>query len=1192
LSPLADAAARELARREFERPVVVEAGAGTGKTRTLVARLGTWLLGPGWSAAEAELAADRAARVAAAPTPDEIASRACEGVVAITFTEAAAAEMASRVDRLLGQAAAGAAITDLDEPPDGVAPDDATGRAEALLAAASRLRISTIHGFCHRLLAESPLEAGLHPGFEVDAEGERTVELATEVLLERLRRRDEPLVALLARGVDPPDLLAGLELLVATGVTPEELAGDPFDEATLRASYAALATALDALFAAAAPLRSGHRIAGILDGLAALDRLRAALERIEPSVAGFAQLREELDLSADDARKILGEWGRGNFGKTEEKLLGAIPSELRAAAAELARQHAALAELDPELHTAARRALAAPLAELTARRRAAGVVSFDDLLARAVRLLGERRDVRDRVRRGIRQLLVDEFQDTDRRQCDLLRRLVLDDSPAPRPGLFVVGDPKQSIYGWRSADLAAYEELLAELAAAGGVFCQLEINFRSAPPVLAEVERALAPVLVAQPGIQAAFEPLRASPERSGTPGFVAAGRSPVEYWASWAAEELAGGKATSAASAGELEARAIAADVRALVDAGEARWRDFALLLRARGDLELYLDALRRAGVPYVVQKDRSYYRRREVVDTVAAVRAILDPPDLLALVAFLRSPFVGVPDAAWLPLWRAGFPAAMIALVGEHGLVEALDCVRRAAAEPVAGAPATPRAADWEASLLAAVEAIARLRDEFPRLPTSVWIERLRARLVLEPIAAARFLGRFGLANLERLFAELERRLADEPDPARALAALRRAIAEETPAEEARPPELDDDAMPVMTIHTAKGLEFRHVYLAQAHRRPGGPAAGALPALAVGPSATPREMVLFGAPTPGWRDVEARRRRVAAAESGRLLYVATTRAIDRLVICGRWRPGDDGEPGGSGVPTFADLLAPRVAAAPRPTLDEPLHRDEHGALWRLADGEGEPPALRTDSAHGTTAIPTPEVSTRRRAARERAGRPRLCAASALANGEAHPETETGQGTRLSDEADRGPALARARGVALHRALELHELADSDIEAWRDRLREAFLDEAPNVDAGEVETILAAAEALRSTLLWKQLSRLASRQGVVARELPLLLRAERDDPASPTDGYVGTLDMLYRDGEDGRLVVADFKSDALDEEGVSEVVERYRPQLELYGRAVREALGLATAPRLELWLLALDRIAEIPPTGEADDSG
>jgi ATP-dependent helicase/nuclease subunit A len=998
-----------------------------------VSRIGTWLLDAGWRQAHDELTVERSARGEATPLAAEIAARACEGLVAITFTEAAAAEMAARVDALLAQAASGAKPKDLDELP-ALASEERVERAEALLAASSRLRLSTIHGFCHRLLAEAPIEAGLHPAFEVDADGERTVELATGVLLARLRAGAPELVELLAAGVDPPAALEALATLAAAGVAADELAGDPFSAAVLAPRFAALAAALDRLLAVAAPLAGGHKVKSILEGLEALRRLRRALDDAEPSAAGLAALAGELDASADEASKILAGWAAGDFGKTEEKIVGAAPAEVIAAAAAAARAHAALHALDPELTLRARRALAPALAELAARRKVEGVVSFDDLLERAARLLVERSGVRARVRRGIRQLLVDEFQDTDQRQCELLRALVLAPSEAPGPGLFLVGDPKQSIYGWRSADLAAYAGFLDDLATAGARFGRLEVNFRSQPPILEEVERALAPVLVEARGVQAAFQPLRASPEHEGGEGFTAAGRAAVEYWASWDRTALADGGRTASARASEIEAAAIARDVRDLVAAGAAAWGDFALLLRARGDLDLFLDAFRRAGVPYVVQKDRSYYRRREVVDVAAAARAILDPDDLLAAVAFLRSPFVGVPDAAWLPLWRAGFPAALIAVDGANGLEAALATVRVAAAEAAPELPSSARAPGWELSLAAAVEAIAALRADFRRLPAGEWVERLRVRLLLEPIAAARFLGRFGLANLERFLGDLEASLDGEPDPGRALSALRLAIAEERPAEEARPPEERSDAVAVMTIHTAKGLQFRHVYLAQAQRRPGG-AAMRTPPVAIGPPGAVREMVLFGAPTPGWPEIAAARRRLAAAEAARLLYVATTRAIDRLVVCGRWDV-ESASPGAEEVPSFADLLSSRLAAAPAPSPETPAHRDEHGVLWRLADDgaavdEVAPPAVAgavTLARHDAV-----DLGQLRAAALRRSARSRFRPASALA---ASDPLRPATGSDAAFETRR--AVARALGVALHHALELHPLAARDEAAWR----------------------------------------------------------------------------------------------------------------------------------------------------------
>jgi ATP-dependent exoDNAse (exonuclease V) beta subunit len=136
------------------------------------------------------------------------------------------------------------------------------------------------------------------------------------------------------------------------------------------------------------------------------------------------------------------------------------------------------------------------------------------------------------------------------------------------------------------------------------------------------------------------------------------------------------------------------------------------------------------------------------------------------------------------------------------------------------------------------------------------------------------------------------------------------------------------------------------------------------------------------------------------------------------------------------------------------------------------------------------------------------------------------------------------------------------------------------------DADAGEIEAVAAAADALRDTFLCRQLCLLSSQGRIVARELPLVAGAYDDSPAAPLGGYVGTLDLLYREGDSGSLVVADFKSDEVadDPAAVAALAARYQPQLSLYGRAVRDALGLAAPPRLEIWLLALDRVVAVDP--------
>ena len=126
--------------------------------------------------------------------------------MAITFTDAAAAEMARRLGELLAELAAGRPANDLAPLPallEGVAADDLAERAHRLAAVLSRLRLQTIHGFCHRLLADHPFEAGLHPNLTVDAEGEELASAASEVLIERLRLRHPPVTELVREGVAP-----------------------------------------------------------------------------------------------------------------------------------------------------------------------------------------------------------------------------------------------------------------------------------------------------------------------------------------------------------------------------------------------------------------------------------------------------------------------------------------------------------------------------------------------------------------------------------------------------------------------------------------------------------------------------------------------------------------------------------------------------------------------------------------------------------------------------------------------------------------------------------------------------------------------------------------------------------------------------------------------------------------------------
>jgi ATP-dependent helicase/nuclease subunit A len=915
----ADRHARVFSQTIFDRPLVLEAGAGTGKTATLVARVLAWSLGPGWRRAAAELAAHaveggRRETVAA----DRIAARVLDGVVAITFTEAAAAEMADRIARALAKVQRG-------EVPEGLLPDGLAGaegeeraRAAALLVALDHMLVATIHAFCRRLLAGAPLEAGLHPAFTVDAEGFVLAEVVQESVEAAFRRalaepEESALFALVARGVEPIQVVEALTTLVGKGVPAEALAANPLDRAAvadlaehLRAPTEAVRRILGERVEAASRTKSASAVA---DGVRALAGLFADADR----PPGLAEMVARVSAALpDNLFKRLDAWGGGEFTASEAAALGDRRETLAVAARDLATVARHVRKLDPELLDVARRALAPLLAEVHRTMRSRGAQTFEALLSDAARALENHPRVRARVRSEITQLLVDEFQDTDPSQCDVLRLLALDGPSETRPGLFLIGDPKQSIYGWRDADLAAYEDFLALVRQAGGEVLGLAVNYRSLPAILTEVERVVRPVMRQEAGVQPAFQVLVPCPQRTSEAAACVERGAKVEYWVSWMADPESPdrlGEGTTQAAA-ELEAAAVAADIRDRHADGTA-WRDFGVLLRSTGDIDVYLQALRDAGVPYLVERDRSYYRRREIIDAAALVRAVVDPGDHVALVAVLRSTLVGVPDAALVPLWSRSFPDRVSELGRDDG--ELPEDLRRTVLE---GARALPedipgiaRVSGWEANLVAFLGHLTELRVSFREDPSAVFVERLRTLTLFEAVEAARTLGAYRVANLDRFFRALLAALESVADPHAVLRALRTATSQGREAEEGRPPVAAEDAVRVMTVHKAKGLDFTHVYLVQAQKRSRGERRRSTDAAGINGRF---EYALFGAVTPGWWAVEERRRRVADAEMVRTLYVAMTRARDRLVVAGVWPAA-----GGGAARRFAG--GGRGAARPR---------------------------------------------------------------------------------------------------------------------------------------------------------------------------------------------------------------------------------------------------------------------------------
>ncbi|MEW6745770.1 MAG: UvrD-helicase domain-containing protein [Planctomycetota bacterium] len=1232
LPELADAADREKARTEFAHPLVLEAGAGTGKTAVLVARALTWVLGQGWTKAERR----------AHEHPEEVAARVLERVVAITFTNRGAAEMAQRVGEALAAVHEGREIPGLSlEVQCALVRDESERRrrAAALLASLDRLFVGTIHSFCQRILAAHPLEAGLHPGFQVDDGSRRLRAIAEEVLADHMRNTlgdpgdpeaiargttgggttdagtiDPDTVELVALGFGPASFLQALCTLVEKGVPPEAPAGEAYDAAALlrfRDELAAhVARVLELIRGPFGTGRAG-RVSHVTTNT--LLEITARLEQVTCAESLAAVTDGE---GFEKACERLKAWSEGRFGNTESELLGKAQGELEQLSARLLARLRHLERLEPARFALARRVLRPLLEDVRRRMRAQGVETFIDLLADARDLLTRHDDVCSSIRRSIDQLLVDEFQDTDPIQCILLAKLALEGPAGERPGLFLVGDPKQSIYGWREADLGAYERFLAKVRSQGGTFCELSVNFRSDPPILAEVERLIAGVMRKEPGVQPPFKLLTPAPDKIDGKGFREGGRYPIEHWVSWreaggeAAQRKKSGPGTTAEEACKLEASAIAADLVELHGVYGVAWRDVAILLRTKSHQEEYLQALREASIPFVVERDRSYYRRREIVDVACALRCIADPGDDLALVAFLRSSVVGVPDAAWLPLKHLSFLELMRDLL-EPDLERfaALDQLIATACAETPSVPGLERVAGWGESLKVAVRALAALRRSLREDPADLFVDKLRGFFLAEETEAARYLGTFRLANLERFYRRLlDALIAPEGGVQAILRELREGIAQVIEEEEGVVGDESFEAVRVLTIHKAKGLTFEHVYVVGLHTRGRAAARRSSDAEAIDGAFVDGswQLELFGARSLDFDRVLERRDRVEKAELVRTLYVATTRPAKRLVLAGRWPAADRHAEAGSHM----RLLEER--RGDRPGMDAMLAKRERGetscrvtddAVRWVITGElaGRAASGERTGAHAVDLERARREMQHLAEARKVAAARMALPCTATVSRQSHeaeqlahegdellPREETGaSGEEYRIERDN----ARVIGTAVHRVLETFDLeGDLGAEIERQVASLPAILGALALGAGCDAALREATALVRRLASSPLLGKLRDlRSDVLGREVPIVLRPTGLEGA--VGAVVGTLDLLYRDGTTGGLVVADYKTDDVaSEEALRERVAAYAGQGRLYVKAVAEALDATPPPRFELWFLRADRVVEVPLEAPSSD--
>ena len=1107
-----DEAARQDIRHNLDDTLFVEASAGTGKTASLVDRMVNLV-------ASGRTTLDR--------------------IAAITFTEAAAAELRDRVRQRLEEVTAD--------------PDRSSDERERCRQGVSDLdqaTVRTLHSFAAQLLHERPLDADLPPGFDTSDEILAGIKFDEEWKgwLDSVLERDSPLYDHLA-------------LAFALGVSLDNLRKLARE---FHANYADLAA-----FEFPVPEPPGTSAAQpIMDLWHEAERLCRFSKVTTDRLYNHVQARcEPMRILEGLAPGELGYYGQLNRLPTFTTKLGRKPNwetdpstgenactALKDLLKELQK------EVTGELELAKRRALAHILNALRGfvltyarRRRAEGRAEFHDLLVWARDMLREKLEVRDHFRHRFTHLLIDESQDTDPIQAEIamfLAEAVPDssnsdsrpdswDQVTPQAGkLFVVGDPKQSIYRFRRADVEQMQGLRQRMEQAGGRTVNLVQNFRSQEPVVSWVNHL--------------FENWMGDGATEEEGAYIQAPYEKMHHWWNGNTNEGNGPRVWALANEESpdpidpirrREAADIAALLKQIVDqqwqkldreatdsAGRETYSpvsfsDICVLIPARTSLQILERALEVANIPYRLESASLVFETQEVRDLLNCLRAIDNPADHIAVVAALRSQAFGCSDVDLLQHYEAGGRFDYLAEspgITEGVVSQGLSVLKRFHEERVWQSPAVLiEGFVRDRLLLEAATMHPRMREQWRRY-----------RFMVE--RAWQFAQAGG--NSLRAFVEwIEGQIQE------------RVRVTETPV-----PESDEEAVRVMTIHAAKGLEFPVVILTGINSRPDNRSKDA----ALFDRQRKSVEVMLGSDksaftTPGYERVKDREGLMFSAERVRLMYVATTRARDHLVVS--LRRSSNSRNRGSLAHAISEMLDDRS------DLWQPI--DLRGAVMLAGESADE---VDADVVPDAAADHTPESrdswEQRRRQMIEDRGRPVFTSATALAQPSVDDKPE--QDGYQSDEPWRRGRAGTHVGRAVHAVLQSVDLATG--EGIQNRARaQATAEGIPDEEDHIAEL---AHRAINSDIV-----RRAVASSRIWREVPV---------AAPVgDGFLhGFIDLLFEES-DG-LVIVDYKTDRVPREELQLVQDRYHLQGGAYAYAMSKASG---KPVKEVLFLYLEPESEVP---------
>lgn len=804
-----DAAARTLALTAAGQNIVVSAGAGTGKTTLLVDRLCFLILARGLD---------------------------IEKTAVLTFTEKAAAEVKARLMMKLNTVLQEVNNENTEDKTvllvlKHAKKEDILPRAEAAFARITRAQVSTIHSFCSYILKKYPLEAGVSPSFNIDhgSVGENLFKrywykwINEELSLSSPRAEEWERVL---NEVSLNDIYTYAMFLCSNKAEDYH----PLSHADVLAhrcgEYAAEARALLALHPGKNNLpRALEAAAQVLEAAQKQFAARAFKEEDLPDVPVSAgKLKDWEDGDYEEALKILAFARRVHPAR--QKLINAVFN------------------------------LVSPLtAQVKAAAEETGLVSYDGLLIKTRNLLKNNTSVRARLKREFDALFIDEFQDTDPVQGELLLFLAEEEyTSAARwediklaPGkLFVVGDPKQSIYRFRGADIEAYDLFTELILKQNGAHCALQTNFRSGKNIIDSVNFISSKIIKQKNKKQPPYIEIFPHSEDSAS--------AQAELWLT--EEENGAGQDDLRHNQAENMAAWIEQNAgnMKLKNGKTLELKDIAVLFRARGSVHIYTSALKRRGIKYSVGEDGSFYAAQEIKDLANILAVIDDSSDSIALAGVLRSPFGGFNDQ------------------------EILDIVNRR--------ELSIYAKTGDARLAAVYAVLKKLRSRAGRVSLQQTLRDILQETFFTELACAAYNGEETVSNIKYFVSSAEAAASARPLSLNQFLTLYREkeeLAREVKESDNPLTLSSSDSVNILTIHGAKGLEFPVVFFADTARQD--PAAKAREYL-YSSTYKMHAVALGKTQDANMAFLQTEEAAHNVCEKARLFYVALTRAKERLIL------------------------------------------------------------------------------------------------------------------------------------------------------------------------------------------------------------------------------------------------------------------------------------------------------------------